>query len=108
MSLLDCNFDTDFDVLKSVCLKKARGQTNRSIPIRYEFAENVNFEHLINNPGEYILGRYLDIYNDEYVISIFHRPEFCDDAAASIFGTYHELFYLDYKWNMNNVLNFWI
>ena len=104
MSLLDCNLDTDFEVLKSVCLKKARTWIGESISTRYDPDEDVNFEHLINNPGEYILGRYLDIYNDEYVISIFHRPEFCDDAAASIFGIYHELFYLDYNWNMNNVL----
>ena len=107
MSLLDCDFNTDFDVLKSVCLEKVRTRIGRPISIKYQPDKVVNFEHLINNPGEYILGRYLDIYVDEYVISIFHRPEFCDDAAASIFGAYHELFYLDYNWNMDNVLNFW-
>lgn len=108
MGLLDIDFVTDPGVvLKSICLEKVRNRVQQNHPIRYDFDEDINFEHLANNPHKYILGRYLDIYDDEYVISVFHRPNFYDDESTGIFGVYHELFYLDPQWNMYNVLNVW-
>ena len=109
MGMLDIDFATDPGVLKFICLEKVRNRICKNHSIRYDFDEDINFEHLVNNPHEYILGRYLDIYNHEYVISVFHRPEFYDDDAISIFGAYQGLFYLDPdpQWNMYNVLNVW-
>lgn len=107
MGLLDIDFATDPGVLKSICLEKARNRIHKNSSIRYDFDEDINFEHLVNNPHEYILGRYLDIYSNEYVISVFHRPQFYDDGATGVFGMYHELFYLDPQWNMHIVLNVW-
>jgi hypothetical protein len=107
MGLLDIDFATDSGVLKSICLEKVKDRICENHSIRYDIDEDINFEHLVNNPHEYILGRYLDIYNQEYVISVFHRPNFYDDGATGIFGMYHELFYLDPQWDMYNVLNVW-
>ena len=107
MGLLDIDFVIDPGVLKSICLEKVRNRIHKNHSIRYDFDEDINFEHLVNNPREYILGRYLDIYSQEYVISVFHRPEFYKDNDIGIFGMYHELFLLDPRWNMYNVLNVW-